>query len=255
MKKLIIAVVVLLIAGIGYGQDKKIAIVTFYVDKYFNAEKIDDAARAATIELTAKDDPRFNLRPILERFHGTFLKEYVKEFPFEILSEEDVINHPNYQSYSGLDGVEGEDVDANLIETLKDRFIAIDGYKVLLSGGNLLRSWRTEAHMLEALEDLEIDGVMFVSMYFQWEPKIAVGGMGNAGVRAYISIDLFNKEAKKVFKMNEFATSKKGVALLNGVPVMNYDKLLPMCEDASDRLMEDLEKKLPKLVKKVDKNL
>jgi hypothetical protein len=77
--------------------------------------------------------------------------------------------------------------------------------------------------------------------------------MGNAGMRAFINIDLFNKDAKKVFKMEEYATSKKSVPLINGVPIMTSDKVLPLCENATERLLEDLKKELPKLVKKVDK--
>jgi hypothetical protein len=36
---------------------------------------------------------------------------------------------------------------------------------------------------------------------------------------------------------------------------MTSDKVLPLCENATERLLEDLKKELPKLVKKVDKNL
>jgi hypothetical protein len=96
---------------------------------------------------------------------------------------------------------------------------------------------------------------MFVSMYYAWEPKVSVGGIGKAGIRAFIKLELFNKEAKKVFSLEEYATSKKGVALIGGAPILDYDKLLPMCENATEILLEDLEKKLPKLIKKVDKNM
>lgn len=238
-----------------YGQKKKVAVVTFYVDKYINADKIVETARQSTYEMTKEDDPRFDLRPILQDFHKTFVKDFSQEFPFEILPEKKVLEHQLYMAYNGLDGVEDQDSIDLLTEALNDRFIAIDGYKVLLTGGNMLRSWRTEAHMIKILEDLNIDGVLFISMYYQWEPKVAVGGLGNAGIRAYITMELFNKESKKVIKIEEYATSKKSVALVNGAPILDYDKLLPMCEDATNRLLEDLEKELPKLVKKVDKKL
>ena len=142
-----------------------------------------------------------------------------------------------------------------LDEEINDRFIAIDGYNVLLTGGNMLRSWRTESHLITILEDINVDGVMFIYLHFSWEPKVALGGLGTAGIRAYINMELFNKEAKKVFNLEEYATSKKGVALVQGAPVLNYDKLMPMCESATEELLEDLNKKLPKYIKKVDKNL
>lgn len=255
MKNIIYSLGFMILCHASFSQDKKVALVTFYTDKYFNADKIVESARNATYELTKKDDPRFDLRPILEGFYETFNDEYVKKFPFSLASEKDVLQHPNYKAYTGLEGIEDKDSIDSMSETMKDRFIAIDGYNVLLTGGNLLRSWRTEAHMLENLSDLDIDGVMFVSLYYQWEPKVAIGGMGNAGIRAYVLVELFNQEAKKIFKLEEFATSKKSVALIDGAPVMNYDKLLPMCEDATDRLVDDLNKNLPKLVKKIDKEL
>ncbi len=256
MKKLFsITFIFFLVATLTFGQKKKVAVVTFYVDKYINANKIEEGSREATYEKTKEDDPRFDLRPILQDFHETFMKKYVKQFPFEIIPESEVINHPMYQAYKGLDGVEDQDEMDALEESINDRFIAIDGYNVLLTGGNMLRSWRTESHLVKILEDRDIDGVMFVSMSYAWEPKVAFGGLGNAGIRTYINMDLFDKEAKKVFKLEEFATSKKGVALVSGAPIFNYDKLLPMCASATDELLKDLNKKLPKYVKKVDKKL
>ncbi len=78
---------------------------------------------------------------------------------------------------------------------------------------------------------------MFVSMSYAWELKVSVGGLGNVGIRTYINMDLFNKDAKKVFELDEYATSKKSVALVSGAPVMNYDKLMPMCENATEELL------------------
>jgi len=258
MKKLIfLLTAVVLTTGMVSAQKnkKKIAIVTFYVDKYINADKIVEGMRAETYAMTRKDDPRFDLRPILQEFHHEFIHEYASRFPFEIIDEQTILEHPKYQAYNGLEGIEDEGDVEGLERELQDRFIAIDGYSVLLTGGNLLRSWRTESHMVQILDDLDVDGVMFVSLSYQWEPKVALGGLGNAGIRAFVNLELFDKEAKKVFKMTEYATSRKGVALVNGAPILNYDKLLPMCQNATEELQEDLNKKLGKLVKKADKKL
>ena len=258
MKKVIFILAALfLVAGASHAQKKKkkIAIVTFYVDKYINADKIVEGMREETYEMTRKDDPRFDLRPVLQEFHHEFIHEYASQFPFEIMDEKTILEHPKYQAYNGLEGIEDEGDAEGLERELQDRFIAIDGYSVLLTGGNLLRSWRTESHMVKILEDLGVDGVMFVSLSYQWEPKVALGGLGNAGIRAFVNLELFDKDAKKVFKMQEYATSKKGVALVNGAPILNYDKLMPMCRNATEELQEDLNKKIGKLVKKADKKL
>jgi hypothetical protein len=169
------------------------------------------------------------------------------------VDEKEVIGNSAYQAYNSLDGIEDQDSVDYYAETINDRFISIDGYKVFLSGGNMLRSWRTEAHMMKIFDD--VDGVMFVYMSYAYEPKVNIGGMGNAGIRAYMHMDLFNKEAKKVFKLDEYATSKKGVPMLNGVPVMTPAKVLPLCANATEVLLKDMEKDLPKLVKKINKNL
>jgi len=158
MKKVCyIILVMLLMTAAVQGQKKRVALVTFYVDKYIDAHKIEEGSRASTYEQTKQDDPRFDLRPVLENFHSTFMKKYVKEFPFEIVPEEDILSNPMYQAYKGLSGVEDKDSVDQLNEQIRDRFIAIEGYNVLLTGGNMLRSWRTESHLLKILEDENID--------------------------------------------------------------------------------------------------
>lgn len=256
MRKVFVIVICIMFATtIIYSQNKRVAVVTFYVDKYINADKIVETSRASTYEKTKEDDPRFDLRPNLQSFYETFMKDYVKKFPFELIPEKEVLNHELFKAYKGLDGVENQDSTENINQVIEDRFISIEGYNVLLTGGNMLRSWRTESHLITILEDLNIDGVMFIYMHYAWEPKVALGGLGNCGIRAYINMDLFNKESKKVFKLEEFATSKKGVALIQGAPIFNYDKLMPMCDSATEELLADLNKKLPKLIKKIDKKL
>jgi len=226
-------------------QSKKIAIVTFYGDKLIGANKLDEGARESFYKLAEEENEQFNIEPTLKQFHQTFMTEYLESFPFEVVPEEKVLNNTAYQSYQLPTG----------ITVNENRLIPIDGYKVLVSGGNMLRSWRTEAHMLSALSDLDVDGVMYVSLYYTWEPKIAFGGMGNVGIKANIRMELYNKEAKKVFSHDESAVSKNSVALVGAVPVMNYDKLIPMCQSATEKLTADLNKKLPKLTKKVDKKV
>ncbi len=246
MKKYVFLLLILCFTGIlAQAQSKRVAVVTFYADKLIGANKLDAGARESFYDLAEAEHEQFNIEPILKAFHKTFRDEYLESFPFEVVPEEAVLNDAEYTNYQL----------PSSITVNENRFIPIEGYKVLVSGGNMLRSWRTEAHMISALSDLEVDGVMYVTLYYTWEPKIALGGMGNVGIKAHIIMELFNKEAKKVFSHEESAVSKKSVALVGAVPVMNYDKLLPMCEDATERLTSDLNKKLSKLTKKTDKSL
>ena len=244
-KYLFLLLTVFFASTFAQAQDKRVAIVTFYADKLIGANKLDAGARESFYELAEEEHEQFDIEPILKEFHQTFRDDYLESFPFEVVPEEAVLNDAEYRAYQ---------LPAS-INVNENRLIPIEGYKVLVSGGNLLRSWRTEAHMVSALSDLDVDGVMYVSLYYTWEPKIALAGMGNVGIKAHISMELYNKEAKKVFSHEETAVSKKSVALVGAVPVMNYDKLLPMCQDATERLTKDLRKKLPKLTKKTNKSL
>ena len=104
--------------------------------------------------------------------------------------------------------------------------------------------------MLKMFSDA--DGVMFVSMGYDFIKKPVPF---TAGVRAFVRIKLWNKEGKKVFSINEFGTSKKSVGIVGGIPLMKPDKLLPLCESASEKLVKDLSKKISKVSKKAAKKL
>jgi len=76
-----------------------------------------------------------------------------------------------------------------------------------------------------------------------------------AGIQAFVKIQLYNREGKKVFKIRKYATSKKSVAIVGGIPIMTPDKLLPLCENATAEVIEDLNKKLKKIAAKSAKKL
>lgn len=253
MKKYVLLLLTVFCAGvIAQAQTKRVAIVTFYADKLIGANKLDEGARKSFYEMAEEGNEQFDIEPILIAFHKTFKDDYLESFPFEIIPEEAVLNDADYKAYELPESIRVND---NRIGVNSNRLIPIEGYQVLVSGGNMLRSWRTEAHMISALSDLDVDGVMYVTLYYTWEPKIAIGGMGNVGIKANILMELYNKEAKKVFSHEESAVSKKSVALVGAVPVMDYDKLIPMCENATEMLTKDLKKKIGKLTKKTNKAL
>ena len=101
----------------------------------------------------------------------------------------------------------------------------------------------------------EADGFMFVVLQFEFAPKVAIGGMGTAGISAYASIYLWNKEREKVVNIYEHATSKGTVAMVSGIPVIKTEQILPLCQDAATRLLADLKTKLPKIIKKANEKL
>lgn len=240
LKLSIVVVISVVFITTAFCQDKKVAVATFYANKYVNADELAaGAANVAFIASLAKD-PGFNLNGILDKFHTAFFEEFSKKFPFEVVGEESILANQQYKDYTTRD--------TNSI------FL----YNTLVKAGyNLYTVSGLYKKDLEQMITIfpEIDGFMFIELSFSLAPKIAVGGMGSAGISARANIRFWNNEKKKVMNIFEYATSKGSVPLIAGFPVLKVEKILPLCEDATDRLLLDLEKKLPKIVKKAGKKL
>jgi hypothetical protein len=202
----------------------------------------------ATSIASLASDSNFNIKPIVNQFHDAMFNDFSKDLPFDLYPEEKVINDTAYMNYKSRVG-ETEDDKRN---PLFQNYITVKGYKPLRE--YLGKKHRNELKMLEIFGK-DVDGVMFVFIEFEFAPKFAIGGMGSAGVKAFVRMKCWNKAGEKVFAINEYATSDKSVPLVAGIPAMNPEKLLPMCKDATDKLMKDLKKRIPKITAKVEKKL
>jgi hypothetical protein len=232
-----------------FSQKKKVAVTTFYVDKHIDFSGLDGAARMAASIASLAENPNFDLKSVLNNFHTVFFNDYAKQFPFDLMAEESVIGKDQYKNYESKFG---ETADADKSK-LMQKYIVQDGYKPLMET-LAKKEKRNEIRMLEIFKN-DADGVMFVYMSYSFVKKFAVGGTGTAGIRAHAHIKLWNKEGKKVFSINESAVSDKTVAMVNGIPLTTPDKILPLCEDASQVLLKDLNKRLEKIAKKSAKKL
>ena len=229
-------------------QKKKVAIVTFYADKYIDFTDLGGTAALAASIASLADDPNFDLKPVLDDFYKAFNEEIAPSLPFELVPESEVIGNEEYKNYESLTG-ETSDEDKSIFQK---RYLPVEGYKPMRE--YLGKKYRNELRMLEIFGD-KVDGVMFVYLDFAFAKKIAVGGTGSAGMRSYIRMKLWNKEGKKVFALDEYGTSKKSIGMVGGVPVTTPQKVLPLCESATERLIKDVMRKLPSKFKKIDKKL
>lgn len=223
-----------------FAQNKKVAVVTFYVVKQIGVTAFGGAAEAAVMKLS--DDPNFNMEPLLKKFHTQFFDDYSKSFPFQLIPEADVINNDAYKAYVP--------VGTATSGPLKDikYTVPIDGYKVVLP----LMGHENERNLLAIFK--QCDGVMKVYIDFDLV-KIGFGGMGVVKVNAHANIALFNKDGDKIFSVKEDAKSKGVSPLVGGVPVLTPEKIMPMCESAMEELMTELQKDMPKMIKKADAKL
>ena len=246
MKKLILFVFTLaLFVNTEALAQKKVALTSFWVSKHIGFEDLGGTAALVAAISSLSEDPNFNLQPVLDNFYTTFTEEYAKSFPFELMPEEEVIKREEYIAYEGRFN---EDKDADRSK-LFQRYLTPEGYKPLVE--SLFKGEKSnQMQMLNMFSDA--DGVMFVSMGYDFVKKAIPF---TAGVRAFVRIKLWNAEGKRVFTINEYGTSKKNVAIVAGIPIMKPEKLLPLCESASEKLVSDLAKRLKKVAKKAAKKL
>ena len=196
--KLVIVFLSIFVVSQVQAQKKKVAVVTFYVNKHIDFNSLGGGAALAGGIASLSEDPKFDLTSVLNNFHDVFFNEYAKVFPFDLLPESVVLSNDEYAEYVSNWG-ETKDEDRN--------------------------------------------GFVRKSM-----------GLA-AGIQAFVRMKIWNSEGEKVFKINELATSKKSVPMVAGVPVMKVDKLLPLCESASEELIEDLGKRIKKIASKSAKKL
>lgn len=225
---------------------KKVALTSFWVSKHIGFEELGGGAAIGAAIASLAEDPNFNLQPVLDNFYNTFTTEYAKQFPFELLPEEDVLEKPEYVAYEGRFNESGDADQGKLLQ----QYLTPKTYKPLQE--SLLKGEKSNQTQMVNMFKEVADGVMFVSMGYDFVKKPMPM---TAGVRAFVRIKIWNKEGKRVLAINEYGTSKKSVPIVAGIPVMKPEKLLPLCESASEKLVADLGKRLGKIAKKAEKKL
>lgn len=244
MKKiLLVAVICIASVSKGYSQEKKVAVVTFYTDKIIDFKELGLGSEALLTEVAGlRDDPNFDLTPILEKFHKEFFSSYAEKLPFVLLDEEVVTTHQGYMDF--------EPKWEKSEEELK-RYVVAPGYKFIYEG---VLGKENEEGAARLFSDLA-DGVMFVEIHFAFDKGFGIGGTSTLKMKAFTRMAIYDKNGKKVVVINESANSKKTSMMVGGIPVMKPEKILPMCESAVDQLMKDLDKRIKKITKNVAKKL
>jgi hypothetical protein len=245
MKKIkkIVLLLLIVISSNTFAQKKKVAVVTFYANKMVSFEGLGGGFDFILKDvLNLRDDPNFNLSPILEKYHNNFFKDYSKEFPFELLPEQEVLSNPNYIGFTPK--YELNKYDAK-------NYLVYNNYKYVYEG---FMGKFNEEGLAKALAD-KADGVLFVYIDFGLVKGFGIGSTMSIKMRATTRIALYNKTGEKVFAFSEGENSKKTGVMIGGVPIIKPEKLLPMCDSALDELMGDLQKRIAKIVKKSDAKL
>lgn len=244
MKKLILVAFICMVSVLkGYAQDKKVAVVTFYTDKIIDFKELGLGSEALITEVAGlRDNPDFDLTPVLEKFHKEFFTSYAEKLPFALLDEETVTGNQGYKDF--------EPKWEKSEEELK-RYVVADGYKFIYEG---VLGKENEEGIANVFSDVA-DGVLFIEIHFAFDKGFGIGGTSSLKMKAFARMALYDKNGKKVVVINESANSKKTSVMVGGIPVMKPEKILPMCESAVDQLMKDLNKRIKKITKNVAKKL
>jgi len=222
-------------------QSKKVAVVGFYSDKIIGFSELDGVGEGLLTEvLNLRDNPDFDLTPILNTYHDAFFNDYAKDFPFDLVPEKEVLANQEYQDY-----VPKYELDEDALK----RYVFIDGYKHIYEGA----FGKVNEEAVAKIFSDTADGVMFVEVHFELTKGFGIGSTATVKMKAFTRISLYDETGKKVFVINESAKSKKSSVMVGGIPVMKTTKILPMCESALEQLLKDLDKRLPKIINKSDK--
>mgnify|MGYP006350458427 CR=1 FL=1 len=243
MKKLTTICLLVLTFSTAIAQKKKVAVVTFYANKMVEFNELGAGFDFLLQDiLQLRDDPNFNLTPILNTYHDNFFNDYSKEFLFELLPESEVLGNAEYQNFTPKFDVKNYDA-AN--------FLMHSNYKYIYEG---FMGQANEVALAKMFAD-KADGVMFVYVNFAFEKGFGIGSTMTIKMRATTRVALYNKSGEKVFAFYENERSKKTGVMVGGVPVVKPEKILPMCESALQELMGDLRKRIAKIVKKSEVKL
>lgn len=241
--KIISVAVFALFVTAGYGQKKKVAVVTFYANKMVEFKELGLGSEELIKNiLDLRDNPNFNLTPLLEQYHTNFFKEYSKALPFELLPETTVVDSKKYQDFQPK---------YDLTEYDARNYLNYGNYKYIYEGP---LGKDNEKGIAKLFAD-EADGVLFVNIDFAFEQGFGIGKTMSIKMRATTRIALYNTKGEKVFAFSESERSKKTGVMVGGIPVVQPEKILPMCESALTELMGDLNKRIAKVISKTNKKL
>lgn len=243
LKSIVCVVMLFSISQTVTAQKKKVAVVTFYANKMVDYSALEIPAGEMVKELLdLRNDPNFNLEPLLETYHTNFFNDYAKAFPFELLPESVVTENQAYIDYKPT-------FDLNTFDALD--YLMFPGYKYIWEG---MMGKSNEVAIAKMFEN-EADGVLFVNIDFSFQKGFGIGKTMSIKMRASTRIALYNKKGEKVFAFREGENSKKTGVMVGGIPVMKPEKIIPMCESALTELMGDLDKRIEKIVKKSEAKL
>jgi len=244
MKKILLSLC-LIITTVSYAQIKKAAIISVYGSKNLSDNPLETKLYEALL-----NDDSFDVSKTVLKFEEMINKKIVPGFDFPFMEKKAVVDS---KEYKGIKTRYMEEVneDSGSLEKFYQALVPADGYKNLASFG-IVNDKKAILEFFELFPD--VDAVMIAYIDYNIYDGIGALGVSKKKVYANANIKLFNKEGKRIFKLKESESSKKGVLAVAGI-VPDPGKLKPLIDDATKQLFNGLDKRIAKSMKKMVKKL
>lgn len=218
-------------------QLEKVALISVFGDRNLSDNPLD----TKIYEILMKDSS-FNLTPIVNKFDETIRENFIPQFPFPFIEKDEVVGAEGYPEIKELTRWANND----FYTTPADDYVSIAAYGIADDNDAI-------AQAFTILPD-DVDGVMIAYINFNIFDAGGVGPLAKKRIYAYVNIKIFDREGNRIFKLKERAKSDHGVLSVSGI-ITDIDKVLPMINEASANLFDDMEKKLPKSLNKMAKKI
>ena len=250
MKKIILLCVFAISASaISTAQIKKAALISVFGNRNLSDDPMDTKLYEALLK-----DSSFDISGTVNKFEALIQDEFISQFPFEFKDKESIVSSEDYKA---LDSIvtykqyvwEKNNLSKAMKEFGYDQIIPAEGY-VNVAALGIVTDKRAIRKAFEIFPD--IDAVMIA--YIDFNLYNAGGIIPSKKVYGYVNIKLFDKDAKRIFKMKEKVSSSKKAVAIGGL-VLEPEKLKPMVFDAADKLFVDMKKNMPKDLAKLARKL
>jgi hypothetical protein len=240
MKKIALTLLLTACISISFAQElKKVAVISIMANKDFTTSWVEASITKAVFEAAGAVET-FSTENELDRYKSLLFNDLQKEFPFEFLSEASVLENADYKNFEAAIG-----------NTMGGELVASPGYK------QAVKLTDKEVEKLTAIFP-EADGFALLVFSFDLQPNTLAlnSGMGKANGQATMAMSVFDKQGKKVLKVNNSTLSKKGVKVaMNKVPEKDFEKIPDAIREASDLLFDEIKASLPKDIQKMYKKI
>ena len=257
MKKslvVIMSMVLTVLAINSQAQLKKVAIISIYGNKKLGnaggSASLGGGTSIGDLNNLMLSDSAYNLTGIVEKFASLVSNDLLKEFPFPFVPKGDVVNNPAYKNL--ID--ESKHFSRASYEGNHPSVQVAEGYIPLAANGFLDDDTKAIKKSFEFLP-ADVDGVMIAYLDFDLQNSGASAfGVSSKKGFAFANIKIFNREGKRIFKLKDSEKSKGSITTVMGM-MTDPKKVVPLINDASDKLFAELLKEMPKSISKLAKKI